>query len=192
MRRLPPIECFIFLSKKSTSQGIFPKVCMPILPYANHWLFPACIKHLSIPQYLASAPMWDEDSSEKNVLQAMIHCQRYHDASQLCKELLPGIDSLYLEAETAWRSGNLTASLEYLQASREAIREVSKCAELQKLVASLADLETACQDAIERGGILLLEYMVLQIGTSHKTCNESQPQIKLVNCFWMRSKLKKR
>ncbi len=84
-------------------------------------------------------------------MKALLYCQRYESAAQQSKELLPGTDRLYLEAELAWRSGHLASSLTFLQESEQAKKVGSKCEALHRFVSRLVSLEEASQKAMEEG-----------------------------------------
>lgn len=92
------------------------------------------------------------------MLQALIYCQRYGDAAQQCKELLPGKDRLHLQAEIAWRSGQLSSSLKLLQSSEQDAKGVEKFDCLREVVLRLSRLEEACQQAREEGKALLFHW----------------------------------
>ena len=83
--------------------------------------------------------------------QALIYCQRYDDAAQQCKALLPGKDRLYIQAEIAWRSGQLISSLNLLQSSEQDAKRLEKFECSRELVLRLSRLEDACQQAKEEG-----------------------------------------
>ncbi len=40
-------------------------------------------------------------------MEGLILCQRYREAAAECEGLLEGVDRLYLQAEVAWRQGDL-------------------------------------------------------------------------------------
>lgn len=84
-------------------------------------------------------------------VQALIHCQRYDDAAQKCQDLLPGVDKLYLQAEIAWRSGQLKPCLEYLHKCSDTGSTAPKCKSLSAKAYRLLQIEETCTDAAEEG-----------------------------------------
>ena len=84
-------------------------------------------------------------------VQALIYCQRYEDAGVRCQDLLPGLDRASLEAEIAWRSGHLQASLHCLKHGQGTEGIPAKCRDLLHLVERLLSLEMASNDAADEG-----------------------------------------
>ena len=84
-------------------------------------------------------------------LQALIFCQRYEDARAACEQLPPGVDRLYLEAQTAWRAGDLTAAKMCLDQAMSARRDSTKCRQLLALVSELACKLEAVDTALNDG-----------------------------------------
>lgn len=67
-------------------------------------------------------------------IEGLILCQRYREAAAECEGLLEGPDRQYLEAEIAWRQGDLAAALASLDAALAAAPGVAKCAQLREFV----------------------------------------------------------
>ena len=84
-------------------------------------------------------------------VQALIYCQRYEDAACRCDELMPGVDRLYLQAQAAWRAGDLAPALEFLDAAVAISPESQKCRELHKIVSCLVSRWAAAHDAFDDG-----------------------------------------
>lgn len=84
-------------------------------------------------------------------VQALIYCHRYKDAACRCDELMPGVDRLYLQAQAAWRAGDLAPALQFLDAAVAISPESQKCQELHRIVSCLASRWAAAQDAFDDG-----------------------------------------
>lgn len=88
-------------------------------------------------------------------MEALLLCQRYTDAEAACASLLEGsADRLYLQAEAAWRQGDLPAAAEAL---RQALRAAgptggsAKCSSLLAHVRELLGLQEEAVAALEEG-----------------------------------------
>ncbi len=81
----------------------------------------------------------------------MLYCGRYKDAEDTCALLLPGCDRLYLQAETAWRSGDPASAVTVLQTALEGCPDSGKCKDLLAAVGPLADLQTSAQGLLLEG-----------------------------------------
>ena len=85
-------------------------------------------------------------------MQALIYCHRFKDAAEQCQALHPGGDRAYLEAEIAWRSGDLLAATAILQEAAKTQPLPAKCRKLLEAVEEMAAIEVGCAVAFEEGG----------------------------------------
>ena len=83
--------------------------------------------------------------------QALIGCRRHADALAAAKQLLPGIDRQYLEAEALWRSGQLAPALASLAAVLADAPGSSKCRDLHALLSVLLARDAAAAAALGQG-----------------------------------------
>ncbi len=87
-------------------------------------------------------------------MQALIYCGRYKDAEAGCTRLLPGPDRVYLQAETAWRSGDPEAARQLLCQALEASPACAKCSDLLARVEGLAATLASARGFLEEGEAL--------------------------------------
>lgn len=83
--------------------------------------------------------------------QALILCQRYSDAQAACDVLLEGVDSWYLQAEIAWRSGMLRSAASILQRCLDFRPDSTKCIHCKELLERLQELDEAASTALDAG-----------------------------------------
>lgn len=86
-------------------------------------------------------------------VEGLILCRRFAEAAGECEGLLPGPDRQYLEAEVAWRCGDLPAALGTLAAALAAAPGNPKCAELQRWLEPLGALWQEAAAAREDGAL---------------------------------------
>ena len=86
-------------------------------------------------------------------VEGLIACQRYREAAAECEGLLEGPDRLYLQAEVAWRTGELEGALGLLGQALAAAPACAKAAELRGFVARLEGLWREADLAREDGAL---------------------------------------
>ena len=88
---------------------------------------------------------WEAKASQRDsCAQALIQCARWEAADRACRELLPGVDGLYLRSELLWRQGQLPGALDALRSALASNPGSGKC---QERLAFLAPIAAELQQA---------------------------------------------
>lgn len=83
--------------------------------------------------------------------QALVLCRRYADAQAQAAQLLPGVDSLYLQAEALWRAGATADAMQRLREALEVRAGSTRCLERMQLLTSIQELDTSSACAADEG-----------------------------------------
>lgn len=89
--------------------------------------------------------------SDQAYSQALIWCGRLQSAGQLCQTLPDGIDKLYLQAQSAWRSGDLVAYRQAVDQALQISSQAGKVTDLQTYVGQLEGFIGEAETSLEDG-----------------------------------------
>ncbi|CAK0755944.1 hypothetical protein CVIRNUC_002413 [Coccomyxa viridis] len=97
---------------------------------------------ISADAMLAACPRLESAKCAR--VEALIQCARWDTADRACRELLPGVDGLYLRSELLWRQGQLPGAMEALSSALASSTGSGKC---QERLAFLAPIAAELQQA---------------------------------------------